>query len=405
MLFRDTQLRRVLLILLIALAGYFLVTLVWQALETFSSILLLFFAAWTICFILSPVTNWLQERSHMSRLFAVLCVYLALAVVLIGSITLAIPIIANQVGQVAARITVVASPVNLQHLNSNVVSRLKGFGIDDRDAHHLIDQFTGRLQSSLQSAATSVLSNSADLLSSAANILLDVVIALILSFYMMLDGRRLIERLIAMLPVTWRGNVNSVETHVGRVFGGFIRAQLFIGISYGILTWVALAVLGMANGLVISLVAGMIMLIPFAGPYLALIPPIALALLETNVNDSLRVVVILVIMLFVAQQIVLQVMAPRIMSQSIGLHPLWVFAALLIGAKEAGVWGAFFAAPIAALIAVLFQEIYARWAKTSPLFATTPALVVAPADAHEQLHDGNGLQPAPDDEAGISSGV
>ncbi|HKD74172.1 MAG TPA: AI-2E family transporter, partial [Ktedonobacterales bacterium] len=77
----------------------------------------------------------------------------------------------------------------------------------------------------------------------------------------------------------------------------------------------------------------------------------------------------LVVMLFVAQQLVLQVLAPRIMSQGVGLHPIWLFAALLIGAKLVGVWGAFFAPPFAALLAVLLREVHARWAAHSPLFA------------------------------------
>ena len=389
MLFRDTQLRRILLILLIVIAAYFLATFTWHALQFFSDTLLLFFAAWVISFILSPVAKWLQLRLHFPRLLAVTGVYVALAFVLIGGIALAVPVIASQVGQIAARITVVASPANLQYVNNDIATRLESTGMSAQSAHNLIDQFTLQVQNNAQNAATNALANTGNLISSGASILLDAVIALILSFYMMIDGRRIMERLTALLPVAWRGNVSAAEIHVARVFGGFIRGQLFIGISYGILTWVGLAALGMANGFLISLIAGMIMLVPFIGPYLALIPPVGLAILETNTADTVRVIVILIVILFLAQQIVLQILAPRILSQSIGLHPLWLFAALLIGAKEAGVWGAFFAAPLAALAAVLFHELHGRWSEANPLFAS--ANLSPPSDPiDERLAHSNG---------------
>lgn len=384
----EARLRQILLILLIVLAGFFSLSILWRELQTFSSIIFLFFAAWLISFVLSPVAGWLQ-RLRLSRIWAVALVYLMMAVILTALIVLSIPAISAQVQQIIQRVNVLSNPDNLQQINNQIVSILKSFGFSDHDAHQTIDDFTKNFQSSLRSAVTDALNNIADLLSSVANILLDMVIVLILSFYMMLDGRRLMDNMIDRLPIRWRTDVHDFEAQVGRIFGGFIRSQLIIGFSYGLLTLIALFALQVPNGYLISLIAGLVMIIPFVGPFLALVPPMALALLEVQQQDVLKTLIILLIALFIAQQIVMQVLAPRIMSQGVGLHPLWLFAALLIGAKEAGVWGAFFAAPVAALIAVILRTAYDRWSSSSPLYAVKPAIVA------DVMSEQNGLVPEP----------
>ncbi len=378
--FSDAQLKRVLIILLIAVASMFLIAQLWQIFQFFDGIALIFLAAWIVAFVLSPAANWLQARLHVPRWAAVTGVYLVLAAVIIGGGFLTAPLIGNEVGQLAQSIAKITTPDSTQHIRDNFIAQLQSFGMSRKDAQNLIDQVGNSLGKGIQGSTSSALANVGGLISSAANLLLDTVIALILSFYMMLDGRRIMDSLIDLLPVAWRGEVGGVERHVARVFGGFIRAQILIGISYGILTWVALAVLGQVNSILIALASGLIMIIPFFGPYLSLLPPMAVLLLETpDPTAVVRSEILLVVMLFVAQQLVLQVLAPRIMSQGVGLHPIWLFAALLVGAKLVGVWGAFFAPPFAALLAVLLREVHARWAAHSPLFADPPLRLDLPA--------------------------
>jgi predicted PurR-regulated permease PerM len=373
----DVQVRRLFFILAGTLAGIYLAIFIWHTLQFFSDIILLFFSAWLISFILSPVANWLQQMK-LPRLLAVALVYLLAAALLTGAIALAIPVVSAQVGQIAGRIEILSTPANLQQLNNQAVGFLTNFGVSAADAHNFIDQQTANLQDAAQNTVLGITANAANLVSSVATILLDMVIVLVLSFYMMLDGRRIMDGLIARLPEEWQSDADAFELHVARVFGGFMRSQLIIGFSYGILTWIALIALGVPSGFLIGLLAGIIMIIPFVGPPLSLVPPMALVLLETAPHDLVRTEIILLIILFIGQQLVMQVLAPRIMSQGVGLHPLWLFAALLIGAKEAGVLGAFFAAPIAALVAVVLDGIYERWARTSPLFSENGTAASSP---------------------------
>jgi predicted PurR-regulated permease PerM len=391
--FSPSRLRATFYVLVSTVAALYIVQFAWAQLQFLSSIILLFFAAWLISFIFSPIAKWLRRRG-LPQLLSVALVYLMLAVLLTGFIALAIPLISTQVNQIAGRITVLTTPANLASLNQQTVSFLKSIGVSDSDAHRMIDQLTANLQGTVHRTVSGIVANAADLLSSIANILLDTVIVLILSFYMMLDGRRINNNLIERLPTDWQVDARSFQTHVARVFGGFMRSQLIIGFSYGLLTWLILMGLGVPGGFLVGLVCGIIMIIPFVGPYLALLPPMALTLLQVSAGDLIRTEVILFLALFVAQQLVMQVLAPRIMSQGVGLHPLWLFAGLLLGAKIAGVWGAFFAPPVAALVAVVLDVLYQRFRQNNPLFSPNGHAVLEPDE--EPLEEFATMQSAPE---------
>jgi predicted PurR-regulated permease PerM len=365
---KQQRLVQILLLLLIALASLALLWLLWQGLQFFGGAVLIFFTAWLISFILGPVVGWAQRRG-LSRLAASILVYVALLALIAVLVVVLAPVMADQIGQIAKRIAFLTTPAQAAKLGDSLVSLLKQFGMPAHQARQTVDQLGARLSSSVHSALTGSLSDIAGVLSSVAAILLDAVIALVLSFYMTLDGRRLMESLILRLPVAWRDDARTLGSHVARVFGGFIRSELIIGLSYGILTWIIVWALGVPIGLIVGLISGIIFIIPFVGPFLAIVPPMALILLEISLDNVVRTEAILVIALFLAQQLVMQVLAPRIISAGVGLHPVWLFAALLIGARVAGVWGAFFAPPFAALIAVAAGTLMDRFAADNPLYA------------------------------------
>src|SRR6266508_4326313 len=111
--------------------------------------------------------------------------------------------------------------------------------------------------------------------------------------------------------------------------------------------------LGVPYAGVLALVSGLTMIIPFFGPIIAMIPVLAV----TFVGAADRVLVVFILILAV-QQVLLNVVGPRIMSRSIGIHPMFVFLALLLGAKLAGFWGVFLAVPVAGIINTFARYAY-----------------------------------------------
>lgn len=147
----------------------------------------------------------------------------------------------------------------------------------------------------------------------------------------------------------------AVVRSIARSFGGFIRGQLLQALIFtagtAIVAWIA----GLENVAAVSLLAGLLMLIPLIGIPLSLVPPLVVAL-----PYSLVTALWVVAVLFVLQQVVINVLMPRIMSGMVGLHPLLIFLAVLLGLRIGGLWGGFFAIPVAGVVYATMLSLYQR---------------------------------------------
>ena len=358
---------RVLLALTVVIVAIFALSTVWQTLVQFGDVLLLFFLAWIVAFILEPVSLVLQRR-HIPRVLAVSVIYLALLVVLSGAIVLAIPSIGSEIRLLASEITAATAPGNLSAMTVNATVTLEHLGLSPKNAAAVVKVFSGQIPKWAEALTNDAVNTTAGLFASVLGVLFDTFIVLILSFYIMMDGDHLVERIVRRIPPAWVPDVRLFQSYVDQIFGGFFRAQLIVAVIYGVLNWIILLVFHQANSLLVALVAGILMLLPFIGTVLSLVPPLLLVLLQSPNSDVVRNLIIVFIALILAQQVVLQVIAPRVFGAQMGIHPLILFAALLLGAKEGGVWGAFFAGPVVAVCYAMLRVYYDRLMQRSALF-------------------------------------
>lgn len=364
---------RVLVTLVTIIVAIYTVQLIWNSLVVFGDIILLFFLAWVIAFILEPLSTYLR-RLGMPRPLAVSLIYLALAIVISGVIVLTIPLIGAQIRHLATEMAAAFSPSNLDQFSANLIATLQRLGFRQRDAEHVVSQVWGQIPTYTTAVTNQVVNIATTTITSILTLLFDAFLVIILSFYMMLDGERLISGMYRRLPPRWADDAHMFKDAVTQIFGGFLRAQLVVGLIYSAFTWLALMALGQANSLPIALVCGLLMLLPFIGAFFAVVPPVALVLLQTPPDEIVAKLVILLIVLIVAQQITLQIIAPRVFGSTMGVHPLLLFAGLLIGAKVGGIWGAFFAGPAVAIAYSMFEVFYDRYQRSSPLFPNMPPL-------------------------------
>lgn len=358
---------RLLLYLVTIIAVLYAGGLVWQVILHFSGVILLFFLSWIISFILQPLSIFLQRRG-VPRLAAVALIYLALLCLAAGVIVLAIPAVHSEVQLLGSEATAALTVQNVQHLESQAIGYLHHLGLSETDAKNLVNQITSKIPTFTANLSNSAVQITTSLLGTAATLLFDAILVLILSFYMMLDGDRLLESWLTKLPPAWLPDIRLLQRHVDSIFGGFLRAQIIIGVVYGAFTWLVLAIVGMPNGLLFAFMAGLLMLIPFIGPFLAVVPPALVVLLQSPPHALVRNLLIVLIALGISQQITMQVIAPRVMSAQVGLHPLLLFAALLVGAEESGVWGAVFAGPVAAVVVAMLDTFFERFQQSSALY-------------------------------------
>lgn len=316
----------------------------WQLTSYVADILLIFFLAWLVAFVLAPVVSGLKQL-RFPHTAAVLLVYLDLLLVIVIAGILIVPPLTVQLIQLGTSLPAYAQQV--PDVIPVIEERLRGLGliIDLRSVYRqdtLIQQ--------VSSYGKDLVQNSVGVVSGILSTLFNIILILILSLYIMMDGPRLQEQIIRLIPESWHDEMRFFMESVGRTFGGFLRGQLIQGLVYGLGTAVIMVGAGLEFVLVVSIFSGLIMLIPFLGPFLAIIPAVVIAAFHSPAT-----VVIVLVALFILQQLVMNVLAPKIMSESLGMHPLLIFAATLIGVRIAGFWGALFGVPVAGVIQAMGQ--------------------------------------------------
>lgn len=361
---------RILVTLAAVVLAIFTFQLIWTSLVSFGDIIVVFFLAWLIAFILDPIVAYLHHRGA-PRPLAVSLVYIALAITLTGLIVLTVPVVGDETRRLASELATTVTPDNLNQLATNATVTLERMGVKPRDAQRIVPQLSQQIPGYASDLTRNALSIGASAITSVLTLLFNAFLVIIISFYIMLDGGRMTTGVMRRLPPAWKPDAELFQSYVSRMFGGFLRAQLTLSLIYGALTWIMLALLGQANSLLIALVCGLLVILPFIGPFIAMAPPVALVLLQTAPADLPLKLALLLIGLFIAQQITFQLIAPRVFSSHMGVSPVLLIAALLIGAKEGGVWGAFFAGPIVAIAYAMFEVFYQRFRRSSSLFPDT----------------------------------
>ncbi len=321
----------------------------------FGDVILVFFLAWLLAFILSPVVAGLVRLIPvLPRVGAVVLVYATL----VGAIVLVAGALAQSISAFVAGV-----PDLRQHLPEIVApwqERLNAFGLGQVD---LVSQASGFLDN-LATYAAQLAGPIQQLAVASVGAVGSLLIVLILSLYMVVDRDAMLSFFFRIVPPAWKEEARLLETSVARSFGGFLRGQAILGVVYAAVAALTSAVLGLPYLAVTTAAAGVLMAIPFFGPFVAWAPPVIVALLAVP-NATLASA----ILMGLGWLIVMNVLQPRLMQEAVGIHPIVVLGSVLIGSKVAGVTGAIFGIPIAAVISAFFFHFLVLTREPSPVAA------------------------------------
>jgi predicted PurR-regulated permease PerM len=312
---------------------------VWALLEHVADLIVLFVLAWLISFILEPTVAALNRIPRLSRTAAVLVLYLGVLVALVTGAVGLLPALATQSRSAAAELPALADQI------AALVESATGF----LGARGLPVGISGeQLLRPIESLGPTLMGNAFSIATGAASVLVQTLLVVILSLYFMLDGDRIGHALRGAVPLRYQTDFIYFVSSVYRAFGGFLRGQIIQAVIYALGVAAILLALGFPFVALASVAAGLGMFIPFLGPVLGIVPPLAVAL-ATDPGRWWQVLAPAMIL----NLAVVNVVAPKVMSQQIGLHPIVVLAAVLLGARIAGPWGALFGVPVAAVIAAM----------------------------------------------------
>jgi predicted PurR-regulated permease PerM len=335
---RERQLLTVLAVLMIVFLALQVFAILWDALGRVADVLVIFGAAWAFSYILSPLVDRIDRGTRLNRFGAVLVVYAGIFVVLAAAGAYAVPRLAEQLAALAARGPELAATADQTARDFQANLDRLGVAVN---VVPLYEALPGRLAG----LAGTFASDALGLISATATIVFDLLLVLIIAFLMLLDGDALWKGFTGMLSEELRSEAELLRISSDRAFGGFIRGSLILGVIYGIATLLILVAFGVPFSGVLAVFSGLFVMIPFFGPILALVPVLVITFL--GAPGAIVPVALLSILL---QQVMLNVVSPRIMSKSIGIHPIFVFLALLLGSKIAGFWGVLLGVPVAGVI-------------------------------------------------------
>jgi predicted PurR-regulated permease PerM len=332
----------------------------------YSHLGLIFFSAWLIASLISPVADWLQHRlRHLPRPAAVLGVIVP--VILIGALIGARVVVSltDSFASLAAALPgLIERPPSVV---TDIQSWLAARGIP-ADLDSTYRTVAGVILSSFGGGASSLLVGAA----AAFGTLADALTVTTLAIFIAVDRDRILQFGIDLMPADRRKDQILFRKSVGAAFSGFIRSQIIVGAAYGLWALLVSLAFGLPFVAATSFLTGLIMTIPIYGPYVSWLPPVIAAALVGASSAPLVAVVMLI-----GWFITMNILAPLVRSEQLQVHPVVVTFAFLLGAQLAGPIGAIVAIPVAAVAQAFFLAYRDRYGPRSDV----PAAGVSEARA------------------------
>jgi predicted PurR-regulated permease PerM len=329
-----------------------------------------FAAGLVLAYLLDPLTDRL-EKWRLGRLGAALVITIVFVALFVGVLILLLPLLANQLASFIDRAPRYA--VQLQSLlmeqGGPLLRRIGGDQILT-DLEGSLGDLAKQGAGWLASFMTSLWSGGAALL----NIISLLVVTPVVAFYLLLDWDRMIYKVDALVPVAQRTTVRVLAGDIDRAISGFLRGQTLVCIILGLIYATGLYLTGLNFGVLIGLSAGLISFIPYVGTILGFVVGLGVALAQFWPDYTMIGAVCAVFA--VGQFIEGNILSPKLVGGTVGLHPVWVMFALLAGGSLFGFLGLMVAVPVAAAIGVLLRFAIARYL-ASPLHGGAAATAEA----------------------------
>ena len=302
----------------------------WFLVQIREIIIIIFLSIIFLAALLKPV-NWLSTRK-IPRVISVIIVYLLVVVIISAIIGLLIPPLIFQTSGFITKLPQIIATIN-----------------DFLIFHKIpVEDISKVITPQLQNIAGNFVSISTTIFSS----LFLILTIMVFTFYLLLEWKKVVKLISSPFTGSQEKKVSVIISKVENGLGLWVRGQLTLSIIVGVLAYCGLRILGIPYALPLSLIAGVLEIIPIIGPIISAIPAILVGLTIAPVMG-----LAVGALFFIIQQLENNFIVPMVMSRVIGLQPPVVIITLLIGAKLAGVGGAFLSIPIVVVAKIIIQEI------------------------------------------------
>jgi predicted PurR-regulated permease PerM len=290
-----------------------------------------------------------MEERGAPRVLAILLAYAGVMIIVLSILLYGIPRLVNQLHTLVYMLPSYTDQVEayVQYIQTSYYSTELPEGI-----RQAIDQQIAVIEANLQQ----ILVNTVEAIINLIGYSINFILAPVLAFYILKDIDNFKSKIDKWLPERHFTDIWQLARQINVVLIRFIRGHLILVAIIGFMIASAMALLGLEYAVMLGIIAGIAELIPYFGPIIGAVPAVAIGLTYSKI---MAVKVILAIL--IVQQIEGNFLAPKILGQSVGLHPLFIILVLLAGAELYGVVGMLLAVPVAAIFRIILSFLYQKF--------------------------------------------
>ena len=313
------------------------------------NVILPFLVGAAIAYFLDPVADRL-ERMGLSRVLATVLIFVFMRGIVILALLGIIPLLIQQSNDLMQ-----AAPELFNQLRTWLTERFPQL----MDNGSPLRQSLGSIGETIQARGGELLQQVLTSAAGVVNLLVFLVVVPVVAFYMLLDWDRLIARIDDLLPRDHADTIRTLAGQIDRTLASFIRGQGTVCLILGTFYAVALMIVGLQFGLVVGLVAGLLTFIPYVGALVGGALSVGLALFQFWGDWWLIVAVAAIFQ--IGQMVEGNILTPKLVGSSVGLHPVWLIFALSAFGTLFGFVGMLVAVPVAAAIGVLVRFVIEQY--------------------------------------------
>lgn len=338
MLISNKMKKRIYYSLLIILL--IIIIILYLKLKTLNSIVNIIFISFILAYTLKPLRNILCDKIKIKKRTSSIIIILSIIFSISIFVYILIPSIIREsynFGNILDNIDIYVEDL-AKKLNINNISFFDVvYGRISDETNIFFRNFSNSLVDNLISSLESIIS---------------LAIVPIVTYYFLVDGELIFNKLLLILPTEKRVLAKKVITHIDKVLSRYIISQLLLSLIIGILTTIALFFLKVKFSILLGVFNGVLNIIPYFGPIIGGIPAVFIALMESPSKALWTLVIV-----FIIQQIEGNILSPKITGDSTDMHPIIIIILLLIGDKLGGFIGMIIIVPIGVIIKIIYEDI------------------------------------------------
>ncbi|WP_335870229.1 AI-2E family transporter [Bacillus sp. 2205SS5-2] len=307
------------------------------------TIFLPFVIAGILFYLCRPLVNFL-EKKKVPKGIAIIMAYVSIVLVVFGMYKMIGPVVNDQLDRFVK---------NIPEMSEAVQEGIEYVQENRKDMPEFVKTSIENIGTTVEDNLTNWSKSFLSFITGLFNTIFYLVLVPFILFYMLKDSNRFVPFIERFFPQNKRKDVNDVFGAMDKTISSYIQGQVFVSVCVGTLLYIGYLIIGLEYPLVLALFGLFTNVIPFLGPFLAVIPALLVAIFQ----DPIMVVYVGIIML-VAQQIEGNIISPQVMGKTLKIHPLTIIVLILFAGNLVGFVGIIFVIPVYAVSKTVITHLY-----------------------------------------------